>query len=87
MSGQHTSHGHEHHHGHEHGHHRHGPGCAHHHGDGATLADPVVATDPVCGMKVDPATSKHRAEHGGQTFHFCSAGCRAKFVADPRVHA
>jgi Cu+-exporting ATPase len=34
-------------------------------------------------MKVDPATSKHRAEHGGQAFHFCSAGCRTKFVADP----
>jgi Cu+-exporting ATPase len=83
MSGQHTSHGHKHHHGHEHGHHRHGPGCAHHHGDGTTLADPVAVTDPVCGMKVDPATSKHRAEHGGQAFHFCSAGCRTKFVADP----
>jgi len=34
-------------------------------------------------MTVDPATSKHRAEHESQTFHFCSAGCRTKFVADP----
>ena len=83
MSDQHTSHGHKHHHGHEHGHHRQGSGCAHHHGDGTTLADAVAVTDPVCGMKVDPATSKHRAEHGGQAFHFCSAGCRTKFVADP----
>nr|WP_315778132.1 MULTISPECIES: heavy metal translocating P-type ATPase [unclassified Bradyrhizobium] len=40
-------------------------------------------TDPVCGMSVDPATSKHRLEHQGQTFHFCSAGCRTKFAADP----
>ena len=39
--------------------------------------------DPVCGMSVDPATSKHRFEHQGQTFHFCSAGCRSKFAADP----
>ena len=39
--------------------------------------------DPVCGMSVDPATSKHRFEHQGQTFHFCSAGCRTKFAADP----
>ena len=23
------------------------------------------ALDPVCGMTVDPATAKHRAEHGG----------------------
>ena len=39
--------------------------------------------DPVCGMDVDPAASKHRAEHGGTTFHFCCAGCKAKFDADP----
>jgi Cu+-exporting ATPase len=41
------------------------------------------ARDPVCGMAVDPATSRHRAEHQGATFHFCSAACRAKFAADP----
>ena len=34
-------------------------------------------------MTVDPATSKHRFEHHGETFHFCSAGCRTKFAADP----
>lgn len=34
-------------------------------------------------MTVDPATSKHRADHGGQAYHFCSAGCRTKFTADP----
>ncbi len=39
--------------------------------------------DPVCGMSVDPATSKHRFEDHGETFHFCSAGCRTKFMADP----
>jgi len=39
--------------------------------------------DPVCGMTVDPATAKHRADHSGTTYYFCSAGCRAKFVADP----
>ncbi len=44
----------------------------------------VTATrDPVCGMTVDPHTAKHRADHGGRTSYFCSAGCRAKFVADP----
>jgi P-type Cu+ transporter len=42
-----------------------------------------TATDPVCGMKVDPATAKHRAEHGGESFFFCSAGCKAKFEGDP----
>jgi Cu+-exporting ATPase len=53
---------------------------AHHH-DNAAGAEKV--RDPVCGMSVDPATSKHRFEHGGETFHFCSAGCRTKFAADP----
>ncbi len=40
-------------------------------------------TDPVCGMSVDPATTPHHAEHQGEAFHFCSAGCRTKFIADP----
>ena len=34
-------------------------------------------------MSVDPATAKHRAEHGGKTVFFCSGRCREKFVADP----
>ncbi len=40
--------------------------------------------DPVCGMSVDPATSRHRFDYRGETFHFCSAGCRTKFAADPK---
>jgi Cu+-exporting ATPase len=39
--------------------------------------------DPVCGMIVGPARSKLRFEHNRKTFHFCSAGCRSKFAADP----
>src|SRR6476646_1672297 len=39
--------------------------------------------DPVCGMDVDPHAARHRAEHGGRTYYFCSAGCRTKFEADP----
>ena len=49
----------------------------------APTADNPGVTDPVCGMKVDPETSKHRLEHDGHTFHFCSARCRAKFIAAP----
>ena len=48
---------------------------------GRDAAAPSI--DPVCGMSVDPLTAKHVAEHAGETFHFCSAGCRQKFVADP----
>ncbi len=39
--------------------------------------------DPVCGMIVNPATAKHRTEHEGETYYFCRAGCREKFMADP----
>ena len=42
--------------------------------------------DPVCGMTVDPATAKHRAAHAGQTYFFCSAGCKNKFEADPTAY-
>uniref|UniRef100_UPI0002E1F037 heavy metal translocating P-type ATPase n=1 Tax=Bradyrhizobium sp. (strain ORS 278) TaxID=114615 RepID=UPI0002E1F037 len=48
--------------------------------------DAAKVMDPVCGMSVDPATSKHRFDHQGHTFHFCSAGCRTKFAADPATY-
>ena len=38
---------------------------------------------PVCGMTVDPHTTPHHADHAGHESHFCSAGCRSKFVSDP----
>jgi Cu+-exporting ATPase len=44
---------------------------------------PATVRDPVCGMTVDPATSKRRFDYRGETYHFCSAGCRTKFAADP----
>lgn len=39
--------------------------------------------DPVCGMTVDPLVSPHHADHAGIAIHFCSAACKAKFIADP----
>ena len=42
--------------------------------------------DPVCGMTVDPGEAKPSAEHGGRMFHFCSAGCRTKFMAKPQSY-
>lgn len=69
----------QHQYGHDAGH----EGCC---GCGSKAADKItatMATDPVCGMKVDPATSKHCFDHAGTSYHFCSAGCRTKFEADP----
>jgi P-type Cu+ transporter len=60
--------------------HRHDHGHA---SDGVTTAGATTVTDPVCGMQVNLATSKHRLEQAGTTFHFCSAGCKSKFGADP----
>ena len=34
-------------------------------------------------MQVDPEAGKPTAEVGGETYHFCCAGCADKFVADP----
>ncbi|MBF0665002.1 MAG: heavy metal translocating P-type ATPase [Brevundimonas sp.] len=34
-------------------------------------------------MTVDPTATAHHATHDGRPFHFCSAGCRKKFLADP----
>ena len=79
MTSQHTYHGHAHHRGQHHDHHA---DAGHHHGP-AQEAGAMTVVDPVCGMTVDPATSKHRMEHAGSEFHFCSAGCRDKFAADP----
>ncbi len=43
----------------------------------------VFATDPVCGMTVDPLTSQHKASHGGVDYWFCCAGCGAEFEKSP----
>ncbi|QWT21082.1 heavy metal translocating P-type ATPase [Bacillus sp. NP157] len=43
----------------------------------------VAALDPVCGMTVDPAKTAHHATRDGHDYHFCCAGCRTKFIADP----
>ncbi|MES1973810.1 MAG: heavy metal translocating P-type ATPase [Pseudomonadota bacterium] len=51
--------------------------------DHARTAAAGAVKDPVCGMTVDPATTPHHAGHAGTDYHFCSAGCRTKFVADP----
>ncbi|WP_139375656.1 heavy metal translocating P-type ATPase [Sphingopyxis flava] len=55
-------------------------GCCGDHGD--HFVGQVI--DPVCGMSVDPQKTAHHASHAGSDYHFCSAGCREKFVADPQ---
>ena len=56
----------------------------HHHDH--TDTDHGKVLDPVCGMTVDPQTSKHRVDHHGTIYHFCSAGCRTKFASAPQQY-
>ena len=47
----------------------------------------LLEIDPVCGMKVDPATAKFSSARDGKTVYFCSAGCKKKFDAPgPLTH-
>ena len=74
---------HSHHHGSGHGAAAHDEGCCAPKTPSVTQG---MAKDPVCGMDVDPHNAKHRAEHGGRPYYFCSAGCRTKFLADPQKY-
>jgi Cu+-exporting ATPase len=50
----------------------------------ATPVEPTkpLATDPVCGMTVDPAKAAS-VEYEGTEVYFCCQGCATKFRADP----
>ncbi len=48
-----------------------------------------MATDPVCGMQVNPevaAAQGLHAEHEGQTYYFCGKGCKLDFEEDPKKY-
>lgn len=40
--------------------------------------------DPVCGMLIDPKQAAGQRTVQGQTYHFCSADCLAKFDKAPQ---
>src|SRR5262245_28850375 len=50
----------------------------------ASTGSSRTALDPVCGMRVDPATARGGAlVHAGTEYAFCSPHCRAAFEAEP----
>jgi Cu+-exporting ATPase len=63
---------------------RHGTGEP---GESAPPPAPAEVRDPVCGMTVDTAGARHRAEFGGRTYYLCCGGCRERFLADPERYA
>ncbi len=52
--------------------------------NGDSTAKTLVAVDPVCGMKVDPASAAGAFEYHGDTYYFCSRHCLEKFKSDPQ---
>jgi P-type Cu+ transporter len=50
---------------------------------GGKMGQEPTAIDPVCGMSVDTASAEHRSSHQGQTYYFCSRGCKDSFDKDP----
>jgi P-type Cu+ transporter len=51
-----------------------------------TSASSVTTRDPVCGMSVDPATSKHDCSYRGNRYYFCCPHCLEKFKGDPEKY-
>lgn len=54
----------------------------HHHSHGNTETE-ASATDPVCGMTVDPDKADNTYTLENKVWYFCSSRCRSKFIADP----
>lgn len=46
-----------------------------------------MVRDPVCGMDIDPKTAAGKSEYQGQTYYFCSLGCKQTFDKDPAKYA
>ena len=46
-----------------------------------------MAKDPVCGMDVDPKQAAGKSEYQGQTYYFCSIGCKKAFDKEPAKYA
>ncbi len=42
--------------------------------------------DLVCGMDVDPKTAPAKSEYQGQTYYFCSSGCKRAFDKEPQKY-
>jgi YHS domain-containing protein len=45
-----------------------------------------MAKDLVCGMDVDPKTAAGKSEYQGQTYYFCSVGCKKAFDKEPQKY-
>ena len=47
----------------------------------------ATAVDPVCGMTVAVGSGEAPVVYEGVSYHFCCAGCRSRFEAEPARYA
>ena len=52
----------------------------------AKYAQARVAKDPVCGMDVDEAEAAAKSDYQGQSYYFCSLGCKQAFDKEPQKY-
>lgn len=53
------------------------------------VSEHAAASDPVCGMTVDPETARARglhSTHAGTDYFFCGKGCKLEFDEDPEQY-
>ena len=46
-----------------------------------------MAKDPVCGMEVNEKSAAGKSDFQGQTYYFCSLGCKKSFDKEPAKYA
>jgi Cu+-exporting ATPase len=47
------------------------------------MANTKLIRDPACGMDIDVNSAAAKSDYKGQTYYFCSVGCKTKFDAAP----
>lgn len=46
----------------------------------------MAEIDPVCKMKVEPASAAATSVFEGKTYYFCAIGCKKMFDKNPRKY-
>lgn len=60
---------------------------SHNHSHNQNTHHSNLVKDPVCGMMIDPATSKGGTiKFAGEDYYFCNPKCKDKFQADPKKY-
>ena len=46
----------------------------------------TTVNDPVCGMNIDLDSAAGKSDYQGQTYYFCSTGCKQAFDKEPEKY-